>query len=76
LCDEQPAVELDEAALVAAHLAAFRAPAPLAAARAFAELLDARGRRESAQAVRRWEIEVAAPATRARPSAATPAVPR
>jgi hypothetical protein len=59
-CDEQPAVELDEAALVAAHLVAFRSPEPLAPARAFAELLETRGRRELAQAVRRWEIELAA----------------
>jgi hypothetical protein len=59
-CKEQPAVELDEAALVAAHLVAFRAPKPVAAARAFAELLETRGRRELAQAVRRWEIELTA----------------
>jgi hypothetical protein len=59
-CDEEAGVQLDEATLIAAHLAAFRAPAPLAAARSFAELLDAHGRRQLAQAVRRWEIELAA----------------
>src|SRR5919201_5840649 len=59
-CNEQPGVELDEAALVAAHLVAFRAPDPLAAARAFAELLETRGRRDLAQPVRRWEAELAA----------------
>jgi hypothetical protein len=63
-CDEQPAVELEEAAPVAAHLVAFRAPDPHAAARAFAELLETRGRRELAQAVRRWELELAALDTR------------
>src|SRR5207248_936103 len=63
-CDEQPGVELEEAALVAAHLVAFRARDPLAAARAFSELLETRGRRELAQAVRRWEAELAADAPR------------
>ena len=58
-CDEEAGVELDEAMLVAAHLAAVRAPAPLAAARSFAALLEARGRRQLAQAVRGWEVELA-----------------
>jgi len=61
-CDEQAAVELDEAVLVAIHLAALRAPRPMAAARAFAELLEAGGRRELAEVVRRWEVELAADA--------------
>ena len=58
-CDEQAGVELDEAMLVAAHLAAVRGPAPLAAARSLAALLEARGRRQLAQAVRGWGVELA-----------------
>ena len=69
-CDEQEGVELDEAALVAVHLAAFRAPAPLAAARAFAELLEARGRQQLAQPVRQWQVELANKAAAAHPTRA------
>jgi hypothetical protein len=51
-CCEERAVNVDEAALVAAHLTAIRGEA--AAVEALRELLEARGRDEIAAALRRW----------------------
>jgi hypothetical protein len=50
----------DEAALVAAHLAAFMADDPRPPVQSLAALLDAHGRRDIATTLRRWYVDVAA----------------
>lgn len=59
-CCEEDGVTLDEASVVAAHLAAFTADDPRPTAQSLAALLDANGRREIATAVRRWYVDAAA----------------
>lgn len=54
-------VTVGEAALVAAHLATLDREATVATARSLAELLEARGRREIASALRRWTVDAAGP---------------
>jgi hypothetical protein len=57
---EEQGVTPDEAALVAAHLAAFMADDPRPPVQSFAALLDAHGRRDIATTLRRWDVDVAA----------------
>jgi hypothetical protein len=59
-CCEQTDVALDEATVVAAHLAAFTADDPRPTAQSLTTLLDAHGRRDIATAVRRWYVDTAA----------------
>jgi hypothetical protein len=59
-CLEEQGVRLDEAMLVATHLVAVAGDASLATASSLASLFESRGRRELANAVRRWEVELAA----------------
>jgi hypothetical protein len=57
---EEKGVTPDEAALVAAHLAAFVADDPRPPVQSLAALLDAHGRRDIATTLRRWYVDVAA----------------
>jgi hypothetical protein len=59
-CCEEKGVTPDEAALVAAHLAAFMADDPRPPVQSLAALLDAHGRRDIATTLRRWYVDVAA----------------
>jgi hypothetical protein len=59
-CLEEQGVRLDEAMLVASYLVAVNSDASLATATSFASLFEARGRCELANAVRQWEVELAA----------------
>jgi hypothetical protein len=54
---ERGPVELDEAALLIALLAALPAQQPSAAARGLEALFEQRGERKLAEAVRRWQVE-------------------
>jgi hypothetical protein len=75
-CLEEKGVQLEEAMLVVAHLVAVSGDASLATANAFASLFEARARRDLAQAVRHWQVELAAADKVARAATAPAAADR